>query len=156
MTTLHAREFGTTAAVVDAAISDSISKSEIISIIPGGDEQGLLDELAARADDSADNGGEVEFWGDDDDDAARQWQVHVILSAEFTHKASAKIAAERKRKQRARLDEQGLAQYTVTWPVHLLEQLRELETDQLARHNRLLVDGGWPYETAAAIVARSR
>jgi hypothetical protein len=50
-------------------------------------------------------------------------------------------AAEKKAAQRAELERRGLRQYTVTWPIHRLAELRDLEADELSRHERALVLG---------------
>lgn len=52
--------------------------------------------------------------------------------------------AEKKRRQRADLAAMGLQQYTVTWPIHRLEILRDLEADERGRHERALVLGEMP------------
>lgn len=50
-------------------------------------------------------------------------------------------ARDRKRAQRAELARRGLGQYTVTWPVAQLEELREIEGTILARHERAAILG---------------
>jgi hypothetical protein len=59
-------------------------------------------------------------------------------------------ATERKRAQRAELARRGLGQYTVTWPVELIEELRDMEQTILIRHERELVMGEDAHRVAPA------
>jgi hypothetical protein len=58
--------------------------------------------------------------------------------------AEVSTSADRMRARRARLAEQGLAEATVVWPEHRLDELRELAEAAQHQHERLLLDGGWP------------